>query len=907
MRSSMKLRVMLGMASFIALTAAQQAAAQQAAVPQSQADAGAAAPADKVADKTADKADDIVVTGTNLRGVAPVGSSVIALGQEAMQQTGLATTSDILKTIPQVSSLGPGEATIGTNVNSAAINATRANGVNLRGLGVQATLTLLDGRRVPPGGISGQLFDASVIPAIALERIDIVADGASATYGSDAVAGVANLILRRNFNGLEASGRYALADGYSEWQGSAIFGRKWDTGSIMVAGEYYYHSRLRQEDRAALFPCNQTAFGGTNNCSFNSSPGNVTDPATGIRYGLPGGTGVGLTPAQLHTTPNYAQAYEGQDLLPRIKRWSVVARLDQELSTNLKAWASGFYSKRLLEQRGGPIAVTAAVPSTNPFYIQFAPGQTAPELVEYAFIDDVGPGRVNAEESSYQIAGGLDWNVGGSWQISAYASHNRNEGVDSSRQNPNFALLFAGLADPNPATSLNLYGSGGRNSAASIDALLGFFRPTGTYDMDLVNLKLDGELFQMAGGPVRVAVGGEFHHDYYVNAAYENFTTPSLSQVNTLGYAANGRDVWSGFAEVNFPFVGTANARPGLERLEFNAAARIDHYSDTGSTTNPKFGIRYDPVDWLSLHGSYGTSFRAPLLSDVNPASSAAVFYIPNFGPFGNVVEYSGGNANLKPETATTWSLGAKVHPRASGFNASLDYFNIRYNNIVETAPFYSPQVFTDPAYARYVILNPTLAQVQAIYSLPWAGTPTIPAANVNALVDVRRDNASGIRMQGLDFMASYQFSLGNGTVSTSAAGTYILSYKKALSPNAPFVDRLNEANYPLRFRARGQIGWQNETFSGTVAVNYSNPYDNTIGTIQPIQRVSAFTTVDLTLGYNLSTMGGALKGLNLSVSAVNLFDRSPPFAAVGLSQVFDSTVANPIGRLVAFTVRKKF
>ncbi|AJP71285.1 hypothetical protein TS85_04950 [Sphingomonas hengshuiensis] len=886
------------MASFFALAVAQQAAAQESTTVPT--DAGATA-----ADEQRDA--EIVVTGTNLRGVAPVGSSVITIGQQAMQQTGLATTSDILKTIPQVTSLGPGEATIGTNVNSASINSTRANGVNLRGLGVQATLTLLDGRRVPPGGISGQLFDASVIPAIALERIDIVADGASATYGSDAVAGVANLILRRNFDGLETSGRYATANGYNEWQVSGVLGRKWATGSITVAGEYYYHSRLRQEDRASLFPCNQTSFGGTNNCSFNNAPGNVTDPVTGIRYGLPGGSGVGLTPAQLSTTPNYSEAYEGQDLLPETRRWGAVARLDQELAPNLRAWASGFYSKRTLEQRGGRIDVTAFVPSSNPFYISFAPGQTAPQQVEYSFIDDAGPARITGLESSYQIAGGLDWDVGGSWRVSVQASHSRTEGETFTNQNPNFTLLYAALADPNPATSLNLYGSGGVNTAERIRSILGSFRPTGSYNMDLVNLKLDGELFQIPGGPVRVAVGGEFHRDFYVNASYESISTTSLSQVNTLGYAANGRDVRSAFAEVNFPLVGAANGGPGLERLEFNAAARVDDYSDSGSTTNPKFGIRYDPFEGLSLHGSYGTSFRAPLLSDVNPASSAVVFYIPNFGPFGNVVQYAGGNANLKPETATTWSLGAKFTPKASGFSASLDYFNIRYNNIVETAPFYSPQVFSDPAYAPFVILNPTLAQVQAIYALPWAGTPTIAAADVDALVDVRRNNAAGIKMQGLDFVVNYQSALGDGTLVTGVSGTYLLSFKKALSPNAPFVDRLNEANYPLRFRARGNIGWGNEAVNATLFVNYSNAYDNTIGTIQPVQRVSAYTTVDLTLGYDLSRLDGVFNGLSVSVSAINLFDKDPPFAAVGLTQVFDSTVSNPIGRLVAFSVRKRF
>ena len=890
-----------GMASIMALATAQYAAAQT-----TSADTSPAPSAPQGQEQGSNDSADIIVTGTNLRGVAPVGSAVIAVGQAAMQQTGLATTTDILKTVPQVSSLGPGEATIGSTVNNAALNTTRANGLNLRGLGVQATLTLLDGRRVPPAGITGSLFDPSVIPAIALERIDIVADGASATYGSDAVAGVANLILRKNFNGFETSGRYGFADDYREWQGSAVLGRKWDTGSVTIAGEYYYHSRLRQEDRSNLFPCNQVAFGGTNNCSFFASPGNVTDPATGIRYGLPGGSGRNLTPADLSTTPNYAQSYQGQDLLPETDRWSLVARLDQELGSSLKGWVSGFYAKRTINSRNGRIDVSALVPSTNPFFISFAPGQTTPQTVEFALIDDVGPPIIKAAESNYQIAGGLDWDIGGSWQISAYASHSFTEGRSISPQEENINLLAAALADPDPATALNPYGSGGVNGERA-RSLLGHFRIAGSYKMDLASIKTDGELFQLPGGAVRVAVGAEFHHDAFFNGAYENFTTPTLSQENVLSGTSNSRDVWSLFAEANVPLVGSANASPGLERLELNAAVRYDNYSDIESTTNPKFGLRYDPFSDLSLRASYGTSFRAPLLADVNPASAAAVFYIPNFGPFGNVVEYAGGNPNLKPETATTWSLGAKYTPAGTGFSASLDYFNIVYRDIIETAPFFSPQVFTDPAYAQYVILNPTPAQVQEVYSLPWAGTPLIPAANVNALVDVRRNNATAVKMQGFDFAANYLFELADGTVNTGISGTYLLKYKKQLAPGAGAVDRLNEVNYPLRFRARGNLGWSNKIVTANLFVNYSNRYKNTVGSIAPVQRVKSYTTFDLSLNYDLGANGGAMDGLSLSVSAINLFDRKPPFAAVALNQVYDSTVASPLGRMLAFNIRKKF
>ncbi|MCW2412175.1 MULTISPECIES: TonB-dependent receptor plug domain-containing protein [unclassified Sphingobium] len=884
----------LGFVSFAALVTSQGVSAQTGTAQTNQSEDDAANTAD------------IVVTGTQLRGVAPVGSSVIAVGQQEIRDTGLATTSDILKTIPQVSALGPGEATLGTNVNSATLNSTRANGVNLRGLGTQATLTLLDGRRAPPGGVAGQLFDASVIPAIALERIDIVADGASATYGSDAVAGVANLILRRNFDGLEASARYGFADGYDEWQGNAILGKKWDTGSVMIAGDYYYHSRLRQEDRAELFQCDQRAFGGLNNCAFTSSPGNVIDPATFTRYGLPGGSGENLTPANLSTTPNFQQSYVNNDLLPQLKRWSVIGRLDQELTPALKMWASGFYSKRTLNQRAGSLTLGAAtpVPSSNPYFIEFAPGQTS-QIVEYAF-NEYGPIQGNIYESSYQLATGFDYSLDGNWQLSIYGSHGATEGGAKTDGFLNTALLSAALADSNPATALNVYGTG-QNSRDQIDRLVAFFDVTGLYTVDLVNVKTDGALFNIGGGAVRMAVGGEFHHDYYRNTAAENINGPSLSQINLFGDTASSRDVWSAFAEVNVPLVGAANAMPGIDRLELNIAGRYDHYSDVGGTTNPKFGIRYDPVPGVSAHASYGTSFRAPTLSDTNPASTATVFSIPNFGPFGNVIEYVGGNADLKPEKATTWSVGVKFTPPSSGFTASLDYFNIDYKDVIETAPVFSVQVFTDPAYAPFVTFNPTVAQVNAIYDLPWAPPAIIAASDVDAIVDARRNNVGRIKMDGLDFLANYAFDLGGGSANIGVSGTYLLSYGRATGPTSPTVDRLNLANFPLRFRGRANLGWRGDNFGATMFVNYTNAYTNTVGTIAPSQPVDSYTTVDLTLTYDVPKADGVLSGLSFSLSALNLFDAAPPFAAIANNQVYDSTVANPLGRFVSLTVRKAF
>ena len=148
--------------------------------------------------------DELVVTGTLIRGIAPVGAPVISLNTQAIAKTGLLDTASVLKTVPQISYLGISESTTGTTANGNGTNTTAGTGVNIRGMGQQATLTLINGHRGAPGGQFGNYFEPSNVPTIALSGIEILTDGASAIYGSDAMAGVVNLILRKNFNGLEA-------------------------------------------------------------------------------------------------------------------------------------------------------------------------------------------------------------------------------------------------------------------------------------------------------------------------------------------------------------------------------------------------------------------------------------------------------------------------------------------------------------------------------------------------------------------------------------------------------------------------------------------------------------------------------------------------------------------------------
>lgn len=203
----------------------------------------------------------ILVTGSRIRGIEAVGSNVIALDQDDIQAEPVISTNDLLRRVPQVVSLGANRA--GGSSQNGAANATRGAGINLRGISTNATLLLYDGRRFPPQGTQGQFTDPSVIPSLALGRVEVVADGASAIYGSDAVAGVVNLILRRDMDGIEARFRYGFTDGdYSEKQAAVIAGQQWGSGGAMVAFEYTENEPLFGSEVADWYQQDNRSRGG---------------------------------------------------------------------------------------------------------------------------------------------------------------------------------------------------------------------------------------------------------------------------------------------------------------------------------------------------------------------------------------------------------------------------------------------------------------------------------------------------------------------------------------------------------------------------------------------------------------------------------------------------------------------
>ncbi|MGF7146813.1 iron complex outermembrane receptor protein [Sphingomonas zeicaulis] len=833
---------------------------------------------------------DIVVTGSRIRGIDPVGSNVIAIDADTIAQEPVTSTNDLLRRVPQVVSLGANRA--GGSAQNGAANATRGAGINLRGLSTNATLLLYDGKRFPPQGTQGQFTDPSVIPSIALGRVEVVADGASAIYGSDAVAGVVNFILRRDFSGIEARARYGFTDtNYDEKQIAVIAGHNWGSGSAMISAEYTSNKVLRGSE-LDFYQNDNRDRGGRDLRVTNCNPGTIT--VGGGTYAIPTG---GVTSANVGSlvrgTSNRCFYGDSDYVIPPQERISVVGALSQDITDDIRIFADGFYSRREGDVLINP-TVNATVPSTNPFFVSPVPGATSVN-VAYSLVPELGQLRNPYHASSWNVSGGVEANLFGDFRGTVYYAHGESEEVaDRRRSGVNAGALARALADTNPATALNVFG--GRNNPDTLARITdNLFVITGRTRLDVINGQLDGSLFDLPGGAVRIAVGAEHRVEY-------TFTDLLSGQAATAVHTADSgkRNVDAVFGELFVPVVGASNASPGLERLSLSLAVRHENYSDFGSTTNPKIGLTYAPFPGLTLKGTYGTSFRAPTFTEVSTLAGGAGLYFDTLpGPAGNQIGIgiAGGNPNLKPEQAETWSFGVEAAPEEiPGLVASLSYFRIDYTDQIQALRG-TPGLLTNPIYGSFVQFNPSQAEIAALLASGLPINSAINPAAVTFIADGRRQNLGTSLMRGLDFVLAYDWEWGDVKLDAGIQGTYLLDYLFEAVPGAGLTDVADTLGFSQSFRSQADIGVKWNGVRGRLTWNHLRGYFN--NSVTPRQHVSNYDTFDLSVGYELN------KHVTLSADVRNLFDEDPPF--VDTTNGFDPQSANPIPRLISVTAAVKF
>jgi outer membrane receptor protein involved in Fe transport len=415
----------------------------------------------------------------------------------------------------------------------------------------------------------------------------------------------------------------------------------------------------------------------------------------------------------------------------------------------------------------------------------------------------------------------------------------------------------------------------------------------------------EGPLFSVGGDEARLAVGvGERNNEYRFH-----------SEISGLRYGGEERARYT-YAELNLPFVSPSSSVVGVHRLEVSAALRSEDYDSFGQVTTPKLGLIYAPSADVTLKASWGKSFKAPTMVQRNLNRTAYLWTASMVGGAGYPANATalmsyGGNPDLQPERAETWSASINFHPRAvPGLEVELTGFGIDYKNRVMEPVSYM-QALSNPAFAEFVVLSPTSAQINELLAdyggtlYNYAGAPLDPAKIV-ALIYDQHVNVARQKIRGLDLSASYALDLEAGYLTIRGSGSWLDSSQQT-SMAQPEFDLAGTAFNPADFTGRFGAVWKGDGLTASAFVNHTTGVE-TYWAASTIKTAS-FTTVDATLNYDVGETGSLFSGVAMGISVQNLFNKAPPIYAPAASTYipYDATNYSGIGRFVSVSVSKRF
>lgn len=864
--------------------------------------------------------DDVVVTGTLLRSSGDLASPVVMLDRNALDQRGFGTVAEALVALPQ------NYAGTSTPVTQAALsdagtsNNVFATGVNLRGLGPASTLVLVNGRRLAGTGSRAEFADISALPSAAVQRVDVLLDGASALYGADAVAGVVNVIMRPSFDGQETRGRFSAAQGGAEdLQFSHLAGRSWSSGSAYMAYEHQRVNALSASDRAYTADGDSRPFGGTDHRGFYSAPGNIltfspTASAYEASYAIrPNSSGMAQGPADFVAgTANLQSSLFGVELLPTLERHSIYGRMSQSLGDRLEVTADLRYSHRSTEIATAAASGIFTVTQANPWFV--SPVGATSHTVGYSFVRDLGPSRSYADSESLGVTVGARYDLSAAWSVEAYVADavERADFGLTNRVNSRFLSEALGNIPDDPATPyraavdgyFNLFGNGSANSRAVLDFVgSGYGAVHNRSRARSANLLAQGPALQLPGGDLSVAFGLQIRTETFETRG-ETFLTAALPRL--MSSPKRERTIRAIFAEARIPLVGPENRRSGFHSLDLSVAGRFEEYDDFGSTTNPKIGVVWSPREDLGFRASWGTSFRAgalPQLFDQTGVSQS--FLNRTDGTQALILMVYGGNEDLRPETSETFTAGFDYQP-AGGIGLSVNYFNTNFEDrIAQPVNANFAGALIDPTLRPFVTFvdpasNPAdRALIESYADVPGYST-LFPTNSYRAVVDTRWVNTGSVGVSGVDVSARKEWAIGTGLLAVDTSASWILEYESRATPAAPVADVAGLIGYPVRLRARSGLTWSHGRTQLAAYWNYVDAYEDRFGA-----EIEAWNTIDARLGWSLDP--NAEHGLNVHLSVQNLFDEDPPFYDAPTGLGFDPGQASLVGRTVSLQLTRRW
>lgn len=852
--------------------------------------------------------EEILVTGSRIQRATGEGAQDVKVyTRQQIEQSGQTNIADFLNTLSVVS-IGNSEAGAHTFAG--------ATTVQLRGLPLGTTLVLLNGRRVETSGseLRFNIFDLNTIPASAVERIEVLAEGSSAVYGSDAIAGVVNIVLRDKFDGVELNATRSEASDFNTTEANAAVGKQWSQGGFSIIGTYQRQSELLNSDRSLTRSQDYRAFGGPNSNTQVCNPGNVYS-ADGVTP-LPGlgATTYAAVPVGYSGTPsiqefqatagklNECSFTAGASLIPSAERFGIYARGEFHFESNVQAFTELLFSRTKESQYYGTQNTLFGVPSFQSFTVgpqnPYNPFGTRVGISE-ALTALPRTGAIGDTQFVRPLLG-LKGTLprGWSWEASTWLSQDHTT-ASSPGANVNMSAIQNALDAANPAIALNPFVPG---SPAPEKELLGFFTPLASQTFDSRAISVDGFLrgpvAQLPGGGIETVFGVDFENDRFSEHDLNSAVLGVPSDDFRLGPFSRSRS--SAFAEARIPILGASQGADSQQRLVATLAARYDHYSDFGSKNTPQLGLEWHPFRYLGIRGTYAKAFKAPtLFQRYSPAEVAPVQVIdPTNGQAVVVNSTSGGNRELRPESGASRTLGLIYdYPGKQHLFLSATFWSINERDAIQ------------PLLPDVIVANEALFSSRIIRAASCAGGPPCPIV----AVDDSYVNFGGIKVKGIDYQVSNALKAVTGEWRAALQATQILRYSTSLAPGSPSIDSNSNAQgtglWSPRWKATISLNWSR----GPYVINFGGRYVGRYRDFAPLPNgdfltLGNFWYMDANVRYSLGNYFASgsnwLHGAYLEFGAVNLLNKQPQFSMAGGGFIgYDPSQADARGRLLHFRV----
>jgi iron complex outermembrane recepter protein len=817
--------------------------------------------------------------------------------------SGESTVPEFLRNLPQFAGNLCDDG-LGDSSRASHTNSSRGCALDARGLGANATLVLFDSQRIAPGGDRGAFVDISSIPLTAIDHIDTAPDGSSVVLGTDTMGGWVNFVPRKNVEGSDTQVRVtpAVGDAVGERLLSQTSGAHWNGGNLTFSFEYYARDHLPTAARAQA-TSDLRSFGGPNFGSLFAGNLLIGSETWAIQ---PPASPAAATPTLVRGTTNTYDTRRKTDILPAQERESGYLNSQIDLQSQCTLELEGLASRRHVTAYSAPVGSPISVPFTNAYY--FNPtGGSQPLNIEVGFQNLLGAARLEGRVWDGDLITTAHCPLAGAWSLETSLGYTLEHQADTIGNLVNNTALQTALADDNPATAFDPFED--RTSPSTIENVRSSSRFVADSQMALAHVIAQRTAKGLHGADITVLAGADVRTESLSTKASQRGDASADARLRAH------RNVASLFSEVCVPLLGREQDQCAKEgagepgQLHARIAGRYEHYSDFRSGGVPVLRLFWLPSRSFWLRQEWSKSYRVPDLADLSETSDLSLLslvpspYAPSRGS--PVLFWSGNNADLRRETAETWSLTANYHPESiEGLAIEAHYFDTDFRDRIDQ-PAFTADILTNPALRPFVTLNPSAELQQTVCSRStFLSLPTqCLSTPVDAVVDIRLRNISGLRTRGVDLNATQAFPDPHSEDTSwlfNFNGSYVLRY--VLSDPSGSSDLTNTVGNPLRVRftallSRTQPGWR-----ATASVRYASAYHD-LNSV-PARSVSSWTVTNLQLAWKPPLQWAGANAL-VTVDVQNIFDVRPPIVFNPIGLAWDPTNASALGRTFKVTVSK--